>query len=113
LKSNCYHKEGHEAPCKYGDAIYMILFGLVQVIMSFIPDLHNLALLSVVAAVMSFTYSTIGLGLGVTNVLGKVHFDLLRLYFLIKLSLLVIRANNMKKQELFYPHQEDTLLNLE
>ncbi|AET00869.1 probable amino acid permease 7 isoform X1 [Medicago truncatula] len=69
LKSNCYHKEGHEAHCKYGDTIYMILFGLVQVIMSFIPDLHNMALLSVVAAVMSFTYSSIGLGLGVTNVI--------------------------------------------
>jgi hypothetical protein len=79
----------------------MILFGLVQVIMSFIPDLHNMALLSVVAAIMSFTYSSVGLGLGITNVIGKVHFDLLRFFFLIKLSLLIIRANNMKKQELF------------
>lgn len=79
----------------------MILFGLVQVIMSFIPDLHNMALLSVVAAVMSFTYSSIGLGLGVTNVIGKVYFDLLRLCFLIKLSLMIIRANNMRKKKLF------------
>ncbi|WJX65034.1 putative amino acid permease 7 [Trifolium repens] len=68
LKSNCYHKEGHEAPCKYGDAMYMMLFGLVQVIMSFIPDFHNMVLLSVVAAIMSFTYSSIGLGLGITKV---------------------------------------------
>lgn len=79
----------------------MILFGLVQVIMSFIPDLHNMALLSVVAAVMSFTYSSIGLGLGVTNVIGKVYFDLLRFCFLIKLSLMIIRANNMRKKKLF------------
>ncbi|KAL2316608.1 hypothetical protein Fmac_030484 [Flemingia macrophylla] len=68
LKSNCYHKEGHQAPCKYEDTIYMVLFGLVQVIMSFIPDLHTMAWLSVVAAIMSFTYSSIGLGLGITTV---------------------------------------------
>ncbi|XP_028222123.1 probable amino acid permease 7 isoform X2 [Glycine soja] len=69
LKSNCYHKEGHQAPCKYGDAVYMMLFGLVQVIMSFIPDLHNMAWVSIVAAIMSFTYSSIGLGLGITTVI--------------------------------------------
>ncbi|XP_020202629.1 probable amino acid permease 7 isoform X1 [Cajanus cajan] len=69
LKSNCYHKEGHQAPCNYGDTMYMILFGLVQIIMSFIPDLHNMAWLSVVAAIMSFTYSSIGLGLGIKTVL--------------------------------------------
>jgi len=74
LKSNCYHKEGHQAPCKYGDVVYMMLFGLVQVIMSFIPDLHNMAWVSIVAAIMSFTYSSIGLGLGITTVIGKVHF---------------------------------------
>jgi hypothetical protein len=62
----------------------MMLFGLVQVIMSFIPDFHNMVLLSVVAAIMSFTYSSIGLGLGITEVIGKVHFDSLRFYLLIK-----------------------------
>ncbi|CAI8587083.1 unnamed protein product [Vicia faba] len=69
LKSNCYHKEGHEAPCKYGDAMYVVLFGLVQVIMSFIPDFHNMALLSVVAAIMSFSYASIGIGLGFKKVI--------------------------------------------
>ena len=69
LKSNCYHKEGHQAPCKYGDVVYMMLFGLVQIIMSFIPDLHNMAWVSIVAAIMSFTYSSIGLGLGITTVI--------------------------------------------
>ncbi|KAL2316609.1 hypothetical protein Fmac_030485 [Flemingia macrophylla] len=69
LKSNCYHKEGHQAPCNYGDTMYMILFGLVQVIMSFIPNLHNMTWVSVVAAIMSFTYSFIGLGLGIKTVL--------------------------------------------
>ncbi|XP_028788108.1 probable amino acid permease 7 isoform X2 [Neltuma alba] len=67
LKSNCYHKEGHNAPCNYGDTLFMVLFGCIQIIMSFIPDLHNMAWVSVVAAIMSFTYSFIGLGLGIAQ----------------------------------------------
>ncbi|XP_004500168.1 probable amino acid permease 7 isoform X2 [Cicer arietinum] len=67
LRSNCYHKEGHGAPCTYGGNTYMMLFGLVQIVMSFIPDLHNMTWVSVVAAVMSFTYSFIGLGLGMAT----------------------------------------------
>ena len=54
----------------------MVLFGLVQIVMSFIPDLHNMAWVSVVAAIMSFTYSFIGLGLGIKTVIGNVYFYL-------------------------------------
>ncbi|KAK3009640.1 hypothetical protein RJ639_015179 [Escallonia herrerae] len=66
-KSNCYHKEGHKAPCRYGDTIYMLLFGVIQIFMSQIPDFHNMAWLSVVAAIMSFSYSFIGLALGLAK----------------------------------------------
>ncbi|XP_057431218.1 probable amino acid permease 7 [Lotus japonicus] len=69
MKSNCYHKEGHQAPCGYGGSLYMVMFGIVQILMSFIPDLHNMAWVSVVAAIMSFTYSFIGLGLGISTVI--------------------------------------------
>ncbi|XP_052207864.1 probable amino acid permease 7 isoform X2 [Diospyros lotus] len=68
-KSNCYHKEGHEAPCHYGETDYMLLFGAVQIIMSQIPDFHNMAWLSILAAIMSFSYAFIGLGLGFAKVL--------------------------------------------
>ena len=51
----------------------MILFGLVQIVMSFIPDLHSMTWVSVVAAMMSFTYSFIGLGLGIATVISKSH----------------------------------------
>ncbi|KAL2316610.1 hypothetical protein Fmac_030486 [Flemingia macrophylla] len=68
LKSKCYHKEGNEVACEYDDTVYMVLFGVVQVMMSFIPDLHNMVWVSVVAAIMSFAYSSIGLGLGITKV---------------------------------------------
>ncbi|GAU13468.1 hypothetical protein TSUD_127650 [Trifolium subterraneum] len=69
LRSNCYHEEGHDAPCKYGGNLYMMLFGLVQIVMSFIPDLHSMVWVSVVASIMSFAYSSIGLGLGVATVI--------------------------------------------
>ncbi|GMP64887.1 hypothetical protein CsSME_00025938 [Camellia sinensis var. sinensis] len=68
-RSDCYHKEGHEAPCEYGDTLYMLLFGAVQIVVSQIPDFHNMAWLSVVAAIMSFSYSFIGLGLGIAKVI--------------------------------------------
>ena len=51
----------------------MALFGLVQIVMSFIPDLHNMAWVSVVAVLMSFTYLFIGLGLGIATVISKAH----------------------------------------
>ncbi|XP_050246155.1 probable amino acid permease 7 [Quercus robur] len=73
-RSNCYHKEGHQAPCAYGATFYMLLFGLVQIVMSQIPDFHNMEWLSVVAAIMSFTYAFIGFSLGFAKVIenGKI-----------------------------------------
>lgn len=48
----------------------MIAFGISEIICSQIPDFDQLWWLSIVAAVMSFTYSTIGLGLGIAQVAG-------------------------------------------
>jgi hypothetical protein len=45
----------------------MILFGLVQIVFSQIPDFDQIWWLSIVAAVMSFTYSGIGLSLGIAQ----------------------------------------------
>ncbi|KAK9269492.1 hypothetical protein L1049_001267 [Liquidambar formosana] len=69
-KSNCYHREGHQAACDYGDSSYMLIFGIVQIVMSQIPNFHNMEWLSITAAIMSFTYSFIGLGLGLAKVIG-------------------------------------------
>ncbi|VYS67724.1 unnamed protein product [Arabidopsis thaliana] len=70
MKSNCYHRNGHNATCSYGDNnnYFMVLFGLTQIFMSQIPNFHNMVWLSLVAAIMSFTYSFIGIGLA----LGKI-----------------------------------------
>lgn len=50
--------------------VYMITFGIIEVIVSQLPDFNQVWWLSVVAALMSFTYSTIGLGLGIAQVAG-------------------------------------------
>lgn len=69
-ETNCYHKEGREATCVYGDSYYILLFGVAQIILSQIPNFHNIQWLSVVAAIMSFTYALIGLGLAAVKVIG-------------------------------------------
>ncbi|KAL9159920.1 hypothetical protein ABFS82_08G165800 [Erythranthe guttata] len=69
LRSNCYHEEGHDGNCKYGDNVFMVIFGLVQIIVSQIPDFHNMAWLSIIAAIMSFSYAFIGFGLGFATVI--------------------------------------------
>lgn len=60
------HGDNH--PCHVNGNPYMIAFGVVQIIFSQIPDFDQLWWLSVLAAVMSFGYSTIGLGLGISRV---------------------------------------------
>ncbi|WCJ44407.1 amino acid permease 3 [Euphorbia peplus] len=73
-RSNCFHKSGGKDACKMNANPYMIAFGVAEIFLSQIPDFDQLWWLSIVAAVMSFTYSTIGLGLGVGKVAesGKV-----------------------------------------
>ena len=73
-KANCYHGHGRGAARCGSDAdeqhMFMLLFGAAQVVLSFIPNFHSMAWLSAVAAAMSFTYSTIGMGLGIAKTVG-------------------------------------------
>lgn len=48
----------------------MITFGIIEVLFSQIPDFDQVWWLSIVAAIMSLTYSTAGLGLGIGKVAG-------------------------------------------
>ncbi|CAI9098699.1 OLC1v1035390C1 [Oldenlandia corymbosa var. corymbosa] len=74
-KSNCFHSSHQRDPCKVSSNPYMISFGVVQIVFSQIPDFDQIWWLSIVAAVMSFAYSAIGLGLGVGKVVesGKIR----------------------------------------
>jgi hypothetical protein len=71
-RSNCYHKNGHDSPCHFPDLTYMIIYGVIQVILCQIPNFHKLWGLSILAAIMSFTYATLGFGLGLAKVIGIV-----------------------------------------
>ncbi|KAK1286694.1 Amino acid permease 1 [Acorus calamus] len=67
-KSNCFHKNGHGASCKTSNNPFMISFGVAQLFLSQIPNIHKLSWISAVAAIMSFSYSFIGIGLAIAKV---------------------------------------------
>ncbi|CAH2038425.1 unnamed protein product [Thlaspi arvense] len=72
-KANCYHDKGHNAKCSVSNYPYMAGFGMVQIVLSQIPSFHKLSFLSVIAAVMSFSYASIGIGLAIATVAsGKI-----------------------------------------
>ncbi|GAA0184791.1 hypothetical protein LIER_32079 [Lithospermum erythrorhizon] len=71
-RATCFHKEGHDhTKCKINNYPYMIGFGIVQLVLSQIPNFHKLSWLSIVAAIMSFAYSTIGLGLSLARIISS------------------------------------------
>jgi len=57
----------------------MVVFGAVQIVFSQIPDFDQISWLSIVAAVMSFTYSSIGLSLGIAQNICKSFIPSIRL----------------------------------
>ncbi|XP_048493185.2 amino acid permease 6 [Beta vulgaris subsp. vulgaris] len=64
----CFHYHGHEAGCHTQNNPYIIIFGVLQIILSQLPNFHKLSWLSIVSAAMSFGYSFIGIGLAVAKV---------------------------------------------
>ncbi|KAL8140395.1 hypothetical protein V2J09_006416 [Rumex salicifolius] len=71
IRANCYHKYGHEATCDTSHYPFMIGFGIIQVVLSQLPNFHKLSWLSIVAAVMSFSYASIGLALSLARVISN------------------------------------------
>lgn len=72
-RSNCFHDKGHQVKCSTSNYPFMIIFASIQIILSQIPNFHKLSWLSIVAAIMSFAYSSIGLGLSIAKVAGGAH----------------------------------------
>lgn len=70
-RSNCFHRNGHNAACDESNTINMIIFAAIQILLSQLPNFHKLWWLSIVAAVMSVTYSSIGLGLSIAKIAGS------------------------------------------
>ncbi|MBA0623698.1 hypothetical protein Godav_009146 [Gossypium davidsonii] len=69
-RSNCFHKHGHHVKCQTSNNPFMVIFACIQIVLSQIPNFHNLSWLSILAAIMSFAYSSIGLGLSIAKVAG-------------------------------------------
>ncbi|XP_020587748.1 amino acid permease 8-like [Phalaenopsis equestris] len=69
-KSHCFHEKGHEADCGVSYTIYMMAFGAIQILFSQFPDLQNIWWLSVLAAIMSFSYSIIGIILALVQIVS-------------------------------------------
>ncbi|XP_050210960.1 amino acid permease 6-like [Mercurialis annua] len=72
-RANCFHKKGHDAGCHTSNNMFMIIFGITEIVLSQTPNFHELSFLSIVAAVMSFAYSSIGLGLSIAKIAGGSH----------------------------------------
>ncbi|NP_001310656.1 amino acid permease 3 [Ricinus communis] len=69
-RSNCFHKSEAKNPCHMKcQSLHDCILEVVESSSSQIPDFdQTMGGLSIVAAIMSFTYSTIGLGLGIAEV---------------------------------------------
>ncbi|KAG5523441.1 hypothetical protein RHGRI_035302 [Rhododendron griersonianum] len=67
-RTNCFHESGGKNPCHISSNPYMILFGITEIIFSQIPNFDQIWWLSIIASVMSFTYSSIGLALVIAKV---------------------------------------------
>ncbi|KAH9312150.1 hypothetical protein KI387_027185, partial [Taxus chinensis] len=73
-ESDCYHKNGHDYQCQFSEYTFTIIFGMAQVILSQVPNFHKVSGLSIIAAIMSISYSTIGLVLGIARVVENGKF---------------------------------------
>ncbi|KAL4295033.1 hypothetical protein AHAS_Ahas18G0287600 [Arachis hypogaea] len=71
-KTNCIHSSRENKTCHVSGNRYIIWFGAIQLVFSQIPNFHKMRWLSILASVMSFTYSLIGLALGIAQVSGYV-----------------------------------------
>lgn len=69
-KAHCYHYHGHETRCDGPGPVLMLCFGFGQLILSQLPSLQHMAWVSIVAAVMSGTYSSIAFGLAVAELVS-------------------------------------------
>ncbi|XP_042456929.1 amino acid permease 6-like [Zingiber officinale] len=67
-KSNCFHKNGQDATCEVSTTLNMVIFAVIQILLSQLPNFHKISWLSIVAAIMSVAYSSIGLGLSVSKI---------------------------------------------
>lgn len=62
----------------------MIALGIVEIFVSQIPNFHQLSWLSIIAAIMSFGYAFIGMGLAFAKVISGKYFSCSVVYIMYK-----------------------------
>ncbi|KAL8487767.1 hypothetical protein ACS0TY_024187 [Phlomoides rotata] len=67
-RSNCFHTQGQQSACSISNYPFMVIFGGIQIVLSQIKNFHKRSWLSIVAALMSFAYSSIALALSIAKV---------------------------------------------
>ncbi|KAI3979969.1 hypothetical protein MKX01_042623 [Papaver californicum] len=72
-RSNYFHKFGHGDHCYVSTYYYTVIFAVIQILQCQIPNFHNLSWLSIVAAIISFAYSSIGIGLSIAKAAEPHH----------------------------------------
>ncbi|KAK6945949.1 Amino acid transporter, transmembrane domain [Dillenia turbinata] len=70
VKTICVHKHGNQAKCHGSTQLYIIIFGCIELLLSQTPNFHKLSFLSILAAIMSFSYSFIGIALCIERIIG-------------------------------------------
>ncbi|KAL6203762.1 hypothetical protein ACLB2K_027461 [Fragaria x ananassa] len=69
-KSICRQRSGGASSCRFSNIPHGLGFGIVQVVLSQIPNFHKLAWLSKLAALMSFGYASIAIGLSIEKIIS-------------------------------------------
>ncbi|XP_074332353.1 amino acid permease 6-like [Apium graveolens] len=70
VATKCVSKE----VCHTSENWFMVIYGVIQIVLSQIPNFHNLAFLSLIIDVMSFAYSFICIALSLTKIIqGNGH----------------------------------------
>lgn len=62
-------KCGSKEVCHTSENWFIVIYGIVQIVLSQIPNFNKLAYLSLIAAAMSFAYSFIGAALSMTKLI--------------------------------------------
>ncbi|KAJ0522245.1 putative amino acid transporter, transmembrane domain-containing protein [Helianthus annuus] len=69
-RSNCFKKYGHDKGCHTLNSPFLLIVACIELVLSQLPNFHKLSFLSIIAAIMSFVYSTIGMGLSIAKIAG-------------------------------------------
>ncbi|BFG18510.1 hypothetical protein CerSpe_047840 [Prunus speciosa] len=69
-KSHCHRKNGGDAPCMFSNIPHVVAFGIVEILLSQLSNFHKISWLSKLAAITSFGYAFIGIGLSLSKIIA-------------------------------------------